>query len=315
MTDQHRRRLAPALVVLVVLASLVALLAPSTAHAHGGASAPAATDARALVVSVAPSPAGLRVVVVDGDRALWVAAPGARRLLVLGFANEPFLRLVDGVVSVNDRSPEAHASGLADRSVPIALDADAPPRWRVVGDADHLEWHDHRLATPLGTWRVSLVVGSVPVEVAGVELRGEPPPLVAYLAAILALFLVAGALPWPGALAGVAWAAMLVSAVGGGLAGPHTVAAQVIAIVAVASVAAATAAVLAATPARYRPWVAGGTGAASAFLASAQLAVLAKPYVNSAIPADLARLLVVAAIGTGLGALGGALRSRPWRAW
>ncbi len=298
-----------------VIAASVMLGVPSIAEAHGGTSAPAATDDQAMLRSVAPPVAGLRVAVLDGDQSLWVAGPPDASLVVFGLANEAFLRLAHGVAEVNDRSAEAHLVGLAAAGVAMSTDPAAPPRWRAIGDADHLQWHEHRLAAPLGAWSVRISLNGRLVTLAGVHLRGPGPSLGVYLAVIGMLALLGPVVRWTGLPAVLSFAAMLVAAVGGGFAGPHTSLARGAAVVGVLATVLTVAAATSATPRRHRPWVAGGVGVTSAFLASAQLAVLAKPYVNSALPAGIARGLVVSAIGLGLGVGGAALRQRPWRGW
>jgi hypothetical protein len=309
VTDpRHRRTLAGLLAVLI-------LALPPAASAHGGASAPAATDGRAVVRSIAPPIGGLSVEVLDGDQSLWIAAERGSTVVVFGLAGEPFLRLVRGRVEVNDRSAEAHLLRTADSRVAMSTDPRSPPRWRPIGEADHLQWHEHRLAAPLGSWQVRVSVNGRVASIAGVHLRGPGPPLGALLLAVAALAVLGTLLPWTGIPCVVSFAAMLVAAVGGGFAGPHTPAARWSAVAGVVIAVVIVAAATSATPTRHRPWVAGGIGVTSAFLAAAQLAVLAKPYVNSALAATLARGLVVVAIGVGLGVAGAALRRRPWRAW
>ena len=252
MTDPRPLRLLRATVLAVLLG------APSPAVAHGGRSAPAATDARAVVRLIEPPVAGLRIAILDGDLSVWLAPPSRVTAVVRGFAGEPFLRLSEGRVAVNDRSPEAHTLGLARGSVPIVLDPNAPPVWRTTGSGDHLEWHEHRLAAPSGRWQLTLVIGGVAVSVSGTEERGPAPPLWLYLLAI-ALVTGAAALVRPSApSASISFAAMLSSAIGGGLAGPHSRLAVGGAAIGIALSVGLAGAVLAATPRLHRPWAAGG---------------------------------------------------------
>jgi len=125
---------------LTALALLGLLAAPASAHEG---------DARyeSLVTRVDGVP-GLRAQVLDGDDRLLLVHRGPRTVVVEGYEDEPYARLrPGGLVEVNDRATATYLNEERDGNVPVpaVADADAPPRWRVVGRSGRFEFHDHRI--------------------------------------------------------------------------------------------------------------------------------------------------------------------------
>lgn len=169
----------------LLLTVVAALAGPAAASAHGGKSAPVATNFR-TDASIAPRTAGLHVRVADGDRILWLHASGAAVVTVLGAEREPFLRFDRQGVSVNLRAPTAQIDGITPPNAPVRADSNAPPRWHQVSGGRTYRWHDHRLhaleplargrsARALGHWVIPMLVDGRRVSIGG-ELRYAPAP-------------------------------------------------------------------------------------------------------------------------------------------
>jgi hypothetical protein len=168
------------------------------------------TDYETTITSIEPAVAGVEVSVVGGDAFLRVDVEPGIEVVVLGYQQEPYLRIrTDGVVEENQRSPATYLN--ADRygggTAPAGADPTLEPNWRQVGTGGTWSWHDHRAhwmspepppdAEPgaeIQTSTVPLVVNGVPVTV-GVSTTWLPEPsgvpLAAGAAAGLALVVVA----------------------------------------------------------------------------------------------------------------------------
>ena len=297
--------------------------------AHGGRGPLVAGDYRATV-RVVPLIADLRVAVLEGDSRVWLRAPTGRTIIVEGFAGEPFLRVTDSGVWVNDRSPQAHVVGMARVASPMSLDPATTPSWRRIGDGPIAVWHDHRLAPPVdpsstgdavGQFTIPLRVDGVADELVGVRVHGTPPPLALLLGAVGLIGLAGLLAPSRGriavatTLATAAAGAMAAAGTANAIAGPHSTLATGVAVAAVLGIVVFLPFFVAAAPARWRPPLAGLSGLTAAFLAAGESAVLAHPFANSALPSVAVRALVVVAIGGGLASAAATARVLPWRAW
>jgi hypothetical protein len=91
---------------------------------------------------------GLVVRVVQQGTRLEITNKTRRTIVVLGYANEPYLRfLADGEVDVNVHSP---ASPLDLPRYGVVkpqpeTNPDAKPRWQPIADDHRYDWHDHRI--------------------------------------------------------------------------------------------------------------------------------------------------------------------------
>ena len=166
---------------LALCAGVVGALAvPVDARAHPSAPV-VALDFRA---SVDRTPRGLAAKVIDGDRLLELRLTAARRVVVLGYGGEPFLRFDAAGVFVNRRSPTAVADRLAGAGAVPALAPSAAPVWVRQTSGTTFRWHDHRLghvpdrAYPdgdAGAWVVPVVVDGTRSSVRGrLEHAGGP---------------------------------------------------------------------------------------------------------------------------------------------
>ena len=161
---------------VAVLVAAVALAAPAPAAAHLRTSR-VAVDYRAVVSPLAPGLASaLSVRLYRADLAVRLAVHSGHRLVVLGYAGEPFLRLEHGEVLVNAGSPTAAGAGLARGG----------SGWHVLARSPSLTWHDARVrglpsGVDRGTWSLPLVVDGQRVRLHGTIDRVSAPSRVGWL--------------------------------------------------------------------------------------------------------------------------------------
>ena len=136
-----RDRLARAALGGLALALLSA--PPAFAHALDGA---VPTNYRTRITSVSPQVPGLDVRVVEAGNRLELSNTTAEEVVVIGYAEEPYLRIGPDGVFENRRSPATYRnrSRFPSEELPAIADAEAPPEWRRVSSATTVRWHDHR---------------------------------------------------------------------------------------------------------------------------------------------------------------------------
>ena len=299
------------LTVVVGLATLaVAALGPAR---------PAAADAakpgnvRSTVTSVTPA-APVTARVRGGDSFLELTVAAGHEAVVDDYEGYPYLRFAaDGTVSENRSSKAVYLNRTrsAGGALPAGLDPAGPPTWVRVAAGGTYAWHDHRVhwmsptRAPEQAWTVALHVDGRSVTVQG--RFGPVPAPVAW--------------PW--------WLAALAAAAAAGLAlrrdvrwgaGVGLVAAALTAPVVVGLVrlpgsswtlgALVVAAAVAGLGALLRPGpvgtaLAGGAGVALALWGLRRVAVFDHAVLVTALPPWLDRAAVAAAVGAGLGLLGG----------
>jgi hypothetical protein len=128
-----------------VAAAAAALVFAAPAAAHG----PTATQAGYVsnVNAVLPNVLGLSANVVGGDVWLRVSNYSGKRIVILGYQGEPYLRFEESSVYENARSPAAYMNrfrGLH-AGLPAGASPIAAPRWRKVADGASYRWRDHRI--------------------------------------------------------------------------------------------------------------------------------------------------------------------------
>ena len=129
------RRLAPLAAVAVL-----ALAAPAVAHEGN-------PDYESLVTR-APDIPGLTVQVVNGDDSLQLVNTGSEEVTVIGYEDEPYVRMrPGGVVEVNRNSTATYLNEerYSGADVPASVDPKADPEWQVVARNGRYAFHDHRI--------------------------------------------------------------------------------------------------------------------------------------------------------------------------
>ena len=129
--------------LVVTLLSLAALSPAAPAFAHAGN-----PNFESLVSGVKPAIPGFTVTVLNGDDRLEVDNSGTSTVTIDGYNEEPYLRMSPGgAVAVNLNSPAYYLN--QDRTntatVPAGVNADGPPKWKVVEHTGRYQFHDHRM--------------------------------------------------------------------------------------------------------------------------------------------------------------------------
>ena len=120
---------------------------PSPASAHGGAG-PESTNYRTRLLAVEPRVPGLTVQVIEAGSRIEVRNESDVELVVVGYEDEPYLRIGPEGVFENIRSRATYvnvARTQDDIVIPEGIDPGAPPEWRKASDEPVARWHDHRI--------------------------------------------------------------------------------------------------------------------------------------------------------------------------
>lgn len=134
------------LVVLVgfPVAVLVVPAAPASAHSGSGSVGP--SNFLTELSGVEPAAPDVRVRVLDLGDQLELTNRGEDDVIVLGYEDEPYLRIGPDGVFENRLSTATYINTEreADVDIPDDVDAEARPEWRKVSDGQTARWHDHR---------------------------------------------------------------------------------------------------------------------------------------------------------------------------
>jgi hypothetical protein len=135
------------LTIGALLAPVVLLVGatPASAHAAEGG-APVADDYAYRIDDFEPGVEGVTLTHLATTGQLELVNRSEVEVTVLGYSDEPYLRVGPDGVWRNERSPatylDADPSGKA--TVPAAADATAQPDWVQVSEGTTVRWHDHR---------------------------------------------------------------------------------------------------------------------------------------------------------------------------
>lgn len=161
---------------------------PAMAHAIQGV---ALTNYQSRLVAVTPDDAGVSARLLEGGGRIEISSPRAEAL-VLGYEDEPFLRIGPGGVFENKNSPSTYRSKtrLAAGEVPARADAKKAPEWERIRSGSVAKWFDHRIhfivedyppavreqpgrSHVVREWTIPILLGDQSVEVKG-ELTWIP---------------------------------------------------------------------------------------------------------------------------------------------
>ncbi|HEY3240341.1 MAG TPA: hypothetical protein VGL92_12290, partial [Acidimicrobiia bacterium] len=128
-------------------AGLVLLAAPPAfAHALSGASP---SNYRTRILDVEPKRPGIDVKVVEAGNRLLLTNHTTEEVVVVGYAQEPYLRVGPQGVFENLRSPATYTNRArlptAELPAKASNDPKTPPEWRKVSADNSFRWHDHRV--------------------------------------------------------------------------------------------------------------------------------------------------------------------------
>jgi hypothetical protein len=132
------------LLAVLIGAVVVATAAPASAHGVAGIQP---TNYLTTIDSLHPDIAGITLKVVDLGTRLQLTNTTAHDVVVLGYDDEPYLRVGPRGVYRNVRSPATYIDrtlNLANAPAPPkSADPTAPPKWEQIGSGDTVRWHDH----------------------------------------------------------------------------------------------------------------------------------------------------------------------------
>ncbi len=188
-------------VLAVVLAGLFALInpAPAAAHIAGGGGSP--SNYRTVVTAIRPAVPTMGVTVGIGGQWVRVTNQGAAEIMVTGYRGEPFLRLSQNQVQVNELSSTAAETGQT-RGTPASENPAAAPRWVQLREGDSATWTDARLDAPAdparasGSWQLPLIVDGQQVTVFGTRDQIPPPSPWPWVGALVLLAAAVAAIGW-----------------------------------------------------------------------------------------------------------------------
>jgi len=179
--------------ISLVLAIAIAFVCSTTTAAS--ALSLHATDWQSSIISIAPTTDAVSIDVLNGGEALRLTAKPGHTVLILGYRNEPSLRITaDGEVQANLKSPTwwSNKTGTGSGSIPDSADPAAEPEWSTIGSNGSVAWHDHRIHAMPGVttgtdWTVLVSVDDMPLVIRG-QLTKLPShaPLLELLLAIVA---------------------------------------------------------------------------------------------------------------------------------
>ncbi|MBI5088706.1 MAG: hypothetical protein HZB15_07580 [Actinobacteria bacterium] len=172
----------------------VAALAPAQpALAHGGGDA--TSNYRTRILGVEPAVPGLSVHLFDVQGTIEITYDGPGTLVVVGYEDEPYLRIGPGGVERNVHSPATYLNEDRYARVPQPPEADASlePEWEQLSSGRTAAFHDHRThwmsdvppsqvdADPgevfviYPRWEIPLSIDGSPAAIVG-DLAWVPPP-------------------------------------------------------------------------------------------------------------------------------------------
>jgi hypothetical protein len=304
---------------VLIVATAIACLQPSSALAHAGLTAPVATSYLAKVAHVPP---GLQAKVVDGDQQLWLRASPSVSVVVTGLRGEPYLRFLPSGVWVNERSPTTYLNKPRPQVAPPSAIPGATPQWKRISTAHSYRWHEDRLhslaatartgaARYVGAWTVPLTIGGRATRITG-GLWYAPNPSILWFWPLLVGALCSAALLrvrspeinrlMAATVTSTTLVAVIVAHAGRGFYGRPTVGAGQLVEFCIYSAIALGGIWLLLSPKWFSaaPGVAGVVGIT---VALGFLPVLTRGFVLSALPATVQRIAVSAALAGGISAL------------
>lgn len=132
--------------VAVAAAAIVVFGAPPAAAHNIGSAEP--SNWRTRITGVTGAVPGVELNVVEAGGRLELVNGTGTEVVVIGYKQEPYLRIGPDGVFENTRSPTTYSNqerlGTEALAPPEAV-ATAEPEWRKVGSAQSARWHDHRV--------------------------------------------------------------------------------------------------------------------------------------------------------------------------
>ncbi|MGH4000601.1 MAG: hypothetical protein ACRDTJ_24415, partial [Pseudonocardiaceae bacterium] len=160
---------------------------------------------RTVVTAIRPAAPTREVTVGLGGQWVRVTNQGAAEIVGVGYRGEPFLRLFDNRVQVNELSSTAVETEQTPGAL-VSQDQAEEPRWVQLRESDSATWTDARIDPSSqaenqpdqasGSWQLPLVVDGRQVTVLGTWDRIPPPSLWPWVAALVLLAAAVAAIGW-----------------------------------------------------------------------------------------------------------------------
>jgi hypothetical protein len=132
------------IVVTIMVVGVLGLASPASAHTVSGVGA---TNYSTTLGALTPPVAGLSVRVIENGSRLQLTNRSGVEVMVLGYQDEPYLRVGPAGVFQNQRSPATYlnATRLGTTTPPPDASATAAPLWHKISSGQVARWHDHRI--------------------------------------------------------------------------------------------------------------------------------------------------------------------------
>jgi len=136
-----------AALIAAAVAVVVVTAAPASAHTASG---PRPTNYLSTLSSISPPIPGVTVRVVELGNKLQLTNRTTRDVVILGYDDEPYLRVGPDGLYENLRSPATYLNRTRTASTPVpaialGTGASTPPLWHRVSGSHTAIWHDHRI--------------------------------------------------------------------------------------------------------------------------------------------------------------------------
>jgi hypothetical protein len=128
--------------VLIVAVLVLGPALPASAHTVSGVGA---TNFQTVIVDEKPAIAGLTLKVIEDGNLLELDNTTGQDLVILGYQNEPYLRVGPEGVEENIRSTSTYinATRAGNTIPPASADDTAAPVWKKTSSKPVAQWHDH----------------------------------------------------------------------------------------------------------------------------------------------------------------------------
>ncbi|MEY2472811.1 MAG: hypothetical protein QOK28_2140 [Actinomycetota bacterium] len=131
------------LTVVIAAGILMAGAAPAWAHSVAGTGA---TNYRTTLKRVSPTLPGLHIKVIEAGSRIELSYTGTKTIYVLGYVDEQYLRIDKRGVFQNLNSPATYINKTRNGvNPPGDVDPRKRPQWEKVSSGELARWHDHRI--------------------------------------------------------------------------------------------------------------------------------------------------------------------------
>jgi hypothetical protein len=133
--------------LVTIATALLALFAAADPAAARSVSGVGASNFQTRLHSVTPDVPGIRVRVVEVGSRIELTNDTGKTVIVIGYQDEPYLRVGPNGVYENRRSPAVYINRKRQGTtfIPGNANPEAEPEWRRISTGNVARWHDHRI--------------------------------------------------------------------------------------------------------------------------------------------------------------------------